>query len=892
MQASEEQQDIINSKNNTIVVSNPGTGKTTTLALKVIRLLKDGARPESILCITFTNKAKKEMFDAIYEEGKGMFTDAEIMKINIHTFHSFAYNYLVDAGLIPDEIIENNHMRFSILNTLEKNHTMNYEKDYIISEIVPKVANAIRYIKSFGITPDKIDAVKARSILGQIHDKSRSYSLDEMNVFLEHFIFAYREYEKSKENAADYTDVLMAFIEKFQGDKFDYVLVDEMQDMSSIQADIVRMTAKNMFLVGDAKQAIFGFQGGSVKNFESFQNVCETKLLSTNRRSTRQILDYSREYFLGKTGNPDAVKKELMGFKAHVSGTIPKIISTNATNSKILEITSANPDKSIGIIARTNHQIIEISKFLDANKVKYSSTSMQAIGQHAKDEIRRFVKGLLSLDIKDKVLATFTVFSPHTLQEAFTFSKALKTGNHAGLASIKSWGIEMRRTDLDKIYDNTILPVCVSKGFEWFATAVSVKNEIDQYMALGNPTLDGLFDFMAIGEESNMEQNSESDVMLTTIHKAKGREFDVVVYVPSMPRKTTFVDMITQSILKASDIDVRTELEEESLRVDFVAFTRAKEQLIVIAGDKYAKNYHLQDLSEFEAGDSEDAKTAVCSDRVLVEAYSLFVAGRNSDSKRLLEAEEDWLGRLIRDYFDGIDSFSYSMIDTNPYEFLKKNIINMPYGGPAMELGSQVHSAMRLVLTEEASINEYSGNVRKAVENGLYAINCLKDTYHGMYVDSTEIRTEVPLSSMTDWDHGAMQFTGMMDAVFRHDNGYIIVDYKTDKRASKKSKHMRQLAAYRRMLSVSKSIPEGSIDTCVVFPAIRGGINTGQFKLETYAGKGNEYEKFEQSLKKVLEWKRNPETFISELLEENSDEQLFHAVKEKMARFGHPVARS
>ena len=72
------------------------------------------------------------MFDAIYEEGKDMFSDVEIMKINILTFHSFAYNYLVDAGLIPDEIIGNNQMRFSILNTLVKNNAMNYDKDYII----------------------------------------------------------------------------------------------------------------------------------------------------------------------------------------------------------------------------------------------------------------------------------------------------------------------------------------------------------------------------------------------------------------------------------------------------------------------------------------------------------------------------------------------------------------------------------------------------------------------------------------------------------------------------------------------------------------------------------------------------------------------------------------
>ena len=64
---SPEQQAIIALKENTIVTSNPGTGKTTTLSLKVIDLLENGVKPEDILCITFTAKAKKEMFDKIYE---------------------------------------------------------------------------------------------------------------------------------------------------------------------------------------------------------------------------------------------------------------------------------------------------------------------------------------------------------------------------------------------------------------------------------------------------------------------------------------------------------------------------------------------------------------------------------------------------------------------------------------------------------------------------------------------------------------------------------------------------------------------------------------------------------------------------------------------------------
>ena len=91
---SAEQQVIIDSKENTMVVSNPGTGKTTTLALKVIDLLENKVNPEEILCLTFTAKAKKEMFDVIYSMAQGRFPDSDIMKIRIHTFHGFTNDYL------------------------------------------------------------------------------------------------------------------------------------------------------------------------------------------------------------------------------------------------------------------------------------------------------------------------------------------------------------------------------------------------------------------------------------------------------------------------------------------------------------------------------------------------------------------------------------------------------------------------------------------------------------------------------------------------------------------------------------------------------------------------------------------------------------------------------
>ena len=153
-----EQQAIIDSKVNTLVVSNPGAGKTTTLALKVIDLLKNDVSPEKILCITYTAKAKKEMFDTIFKMAKEQrISESITLKINIRTFHGMALDYLTNAGFISGKIVGNNLLRYSILESFESNKALNYDQDTIIKRYLGKMDNSIRYIKSFGITPDKID---------------------------------------------------------------------------------------------------------------------------------------------------------------------------------------------------------------------------------------------------------------------------------------------------------------------------------------------------------------------------------------------------------------------------------------------------------------------------------------------------------------------------------------------------------------------------------------------------------------------------------------------------------------------------------------------------------------------------------------------------------------
>ena len=672
-----EQQEIIDSKEDTIVVSNPGTGKTTTLSLKVIDLLEKGVKPEEILCITFTAKAKKEMFDVIYGMGQGKFPDSDLLKIRIHTFHGFAYDYLTEAGFISSEIIGNNFLRYSIFENLVENKAFTYEKKYIISDLMPKIENAIRYIKSFGVTQDKIDIVKSAALIEQNFTPTKSFSVEDVKLFLKFFVKAYKHYEESKDESIDYSDMLLTFLKKFQGDKFQYVLVDEMQDMNEIQAQIVEMISENLFLVGDAKQAIFGFQGGSIKNFQKFEKKMKKLLLSTNRRSTQEILDYSKEYFLDRTEHRAIFEKELENFDGVSKGVVPKIFSTGAPFAKILSLIKENSDaKSIGIITRTNRQIIEISSHLDNHNIDYTTTSSKSTTQEARNEIITYVKGLLSNDINQKISATFTTFSPYTLQEAFEFSADAK--NNKKIEKLNSWKINLNREDLNQLFSNEIYPSSVSKGSEWFSTAISVKQQIDDYLEFETPTFDGLFDFIAIGEEAYAERNKKSPLTLTTVHKAKGRAFDVVIYVPSTGGgPTSFIDVITDSICAATGIDLEDEVTEEALRINFVSLTRAKEKLYIISDDEnVAQSFYHQNLSEYEVDETaeEDTDTSTISHR-LSEAYSLFVGGRYSKSEELLKSKETWLREFIFSYFENVEHFSYSSVTNDSYDFLLKNIV-------------------------------------------------------------------------------------------------------------------------------------------------------------------------------------------------------------------------
>ena len=134
----------------------------------------------------------------------------------------------------------------------------------------------------------------------------------------------------------------------------------------------------------------------------------------------------------------------------------------------------------------------------------------------------------------------------------------------------------------------------------------------------------GLFDFISIVEESRVESNIDSQVTLTTVHKAKGLSFDLVLYLPTKKKRTSFVDTIITAILHTNGFDVEDELIEEGLRVDFVSLTRAKERLIVLPNDGNSSGYQIDNRSTVTLDDTDkkEQEVQVSTDFRLSEAYS------------------------------------------------------------------------------------------------------------------------------------------------------------------------------------------------------------------------------------------------------------------------------
>ncbi len=359
-----------------LIIAGAGSGKTMTLVSRIANMIDEGIDPSSILLLTFTNKAAKEMKDRIARNIGPSAAD-----VTASTFHSFCAAFLrKHAKLIS---IDNN---FTIIDGPDATEAMALARDEFIAEQKKK---GIEYTKDFP-TKKVLIAIYSHSINNCVALKDiivgSDYELyyNEIKAILDKYVLY-----KHKHSMMDYDDLLLhtnTILETNEavrcnmGEKYKYVCSDEYQDTNLLQDKILDLICRdhhNLAVVGDENQSIYKFRGAKIENILTFSKRhpgCKTIILNRNYRSSQEILDLSNaimEYAI--EGTPKTLIGQFNGSRPHLVVTE----DNNDENNRIIrEIkkhhSRGTPLKEMAVIIRSSSQSYGLENLLNRNEIPYN----------------------------------------------------------------------------------------------------------------------------------------------------------------------------------------------------------------------------------------------------------------------------------------------------------------------------------------------------------------------------------------------------------------------------------------------------------------------------------------------------------------------------------------
>lgn len=574
-----------------LVVAGAGSGKTSVVVQRVLRLVKEkNVDPESILVVTFTNKACREIKDRLKIQG-----------VSVLTFHKLGLK------LIRDYSRNIQRLSFSIYD--EKDAISIIKKILVRKGVDPKKAS--NYWEIF-------DAVRRDSKYISREQESQSI-IDFMDVKnLQDVDFVFKEYiEACKSNSAiDLTDMLYIPARTLITDHFfnqriknlwEYAIIDEYQDTSNVESMLIsRIFGENanIMCVGDPNQSIYEWRGACLKNILQFPNEFKnTKIIKLNQnyRSCEEILAFANQ-IISDNNNCSLVSQN--NLKALFYGNKPtlcKFISDIHEAGFIAKLTEKylSENKSVAVIYRTNGQSRVIETEFMNKAVPYSVKG--GLSLYEKEESKSLVSYIAMLSKNHSDILSFQraistprrgigekkieeIFSVFNLLDKQDIIEVLRDSVDGKIDGVK-WSKKSKEGMIDflesietarKIYETEDLHGAVKylvdkTGIKEYFLAkedgrVRVANldHIERSLKRSKITVGDFLDKITL-DKGDFEIN-ENKALLATIHSVKGLEFDVV-----------FLCGAEEGLLphlNAYSID-------EERRLFYVAVTRAKSNLYI-----------------------------------------------------------------------------------------------------------------------------------------------------------------------------------------------------------------------------------------------------------------------------------------------------------------------
>ncbi|ELC8413724.1 UvrD-helicase domain-containing protein [Clostridium perfringens] len=318
----EEQQKVVNEqKNNIILLASAGTGKTNTLAERVTSIIKNGnSKPSEILCITFTNKACKEMSDRVMKIVGG-----EAKDITIRTFHSFCFDVVRtyakrNTDIFSDftifdeddcrEVISKLSYYYATSNLMATNMQIQKVIDFIKVERARIETLEERVLDEYKTVIDEIFKFREEKINGVCTNKGNlNLNLKNYIKFHGHELVTLYDSKLRDDHALDFNDLIILTKELFKDEKvvralknkFKYINIDEVQDTSIIEYSIIEklFEGNNVLICGDFFQTIYSWRGSDPEmifnKFKEKYNPVEI-VFSKNYRATKNLNKASLEF--------------------------------------------------------------------------------------------------------------------------------------------------------------------------------------------------------------------------------------------------------------------------------------------------------------------------------------------------------------------------------------------------------------------------------------------------------------------------------------------------------------------------------------------------------------------------------------------------------------------
>ncbi len=574
-----------------LCLAGPGSGKTTSMVYRIKYMIeKAHITPAHILVITFTRASAREMQERFYQ-----ITNGSVRGCTFGTFHSVFFSILKTAyGYTADNILLE-EQKYNMIRDIIRNMELEYEDE---EEMVSSLIGEISMMK------------------GELIDLSHFYS---SCVGEEVFRDICRQYDarKNRMNKLDFDDMMIYCYELLcqrkdilnaLQQKYRYILVDEFQDINKIQYEITKLLAlpqNHLFIVGDDDQSIYGFRGSKPEIMlhfkEEYPDATEI-LLDTNYRCSKNITEGSLQLI---QNNRVRFPKKIVSSSEYVEPIkIHHVKNIKEENSHVLqEILQYKKEgiayRDMAVIMRTNVQARSIIQTLMSYNIPFQvRDSVPCIYDYfAVRDILDYIRA--AMGIRDRKIFLNILNKPKRylkrdllMEEQFDFDKM------TARVKEKDWAVE----NLEQMeYDLKIL-----SGLKPFAAvhfirkAIGYDSYVEEYCDYRrmNPddifcTLDELQELskqyktfaewfegidayrITFQEQVQKTKQEKHGITVTTMHSAKGLEYEVVFLIEANEGMTPY-----KKAVKPEEI-------EEERRMFYVAMTRAKHHL------------HIYDVKEY-----------------------------------------------------------------------------------------------------------------------------------------------------------------------------------------------------------------------------------------------------------------------------------------------------